>query len=113
MPYKDPEKQKEAQRKHYQDNIEKYKSRNKTYRQKVRDLVKEIKEKNPCTDCNIFFPYYVMQFDHINDNKIKTVAYFTNYGTVDQTLEEIEKCELVCANCHAKRTWERINGLRY
>jgi hypothetical protein len=112
MPYKDPEKQKAAQKKHYQDNIDKYKEKSKTYRERVRKAVNDIKEADPCMDCNIFYPYYVMQFDHVSGEKIASVSYLTNRGTMDQALNEIKKCELVCSNCHAARTWRRATAMR-
>jgi hypothetical protein len=31
------------------------------------------------------------------------------FGKV-QILKEIAKCDVVCANCHAARTWKRLKG---
>lgn len=107
MPYRDPEKQKEAQRRHYIDNKEKYSKRNKTYREKVRDYVRREKESSPCMDCGIKYPYYVMEFDHLH-SKEKTVSWLASRGTMNQVVEEIKKCDLVCSNCHKKRTWQRL-----
>jgi ATP-dependent Lon protease len=108
MPYKDPEKQKEAQKKSYFKNIDKNRIKNKTYREKVREYVRVQKESNPCVDCGVAYPYYVMEYDHIEDNKIRTVAKITSSGSMDQVIKEIAKCELICSNCHKIRTWERI-----
>lgn len=107
MPYKDPEKQKQAQREHYLKYKESYQARNKTYREKVRGYVREIKESSPCLDCGVKYPYYVMEFDHLH-SKTKTVSWLMSRGTIDQVIEEIEKCELVCSNCHKVRTWQRM-----
>lgn len=107
MPYKDPDRQKEAQRMHYLNNKEVYAKKNKTYRERVREYVKDIKESSPCLDCGVKYPYYVMEFDHIH-SKTKTVSWLTSRGTIDQVIEEIKKCELVCSNCHKIRTWTRM-----
>jgi GTP1/Obg family GTP-binding protein len=107
MPYKDPEKQKYAQRQHYLDNKDIYAKKNKTYRERVRDYVKEVKESSPCLDCGEWHPYYVMEFDHLH-SKEKTVSWLASKGTMKQVIEEIKKCELVCSNCHKKRTWNRL-----
>ena len=107
MPYKDPDRQKEAQRMHYLNNKEVYAKKNKTYRERVRQYVKDIKESSPCLDCGIKYPYYVMEFDHLH-SKTKTVSWLTSRGTIDQVIEEIKKCELVCSNCHKIRTWTRM-----
>lgn len=107
MPYKDPERQKEAQRMHYLNNKEIYANKNKTYRERVRQYVKDVKESSPCLDCGVKYPYYVMEFDHLH-SKTKTVSWLTSRGTIDQVIEEIKKCELVCSNCHKIRTWTRM-----
>ncbi len=107
MPYKDPIKQKEAQHRSYLKNIEKNKEKNKTYREKVREYVRLQKESDPCTDCGKYFPYYVMEYDHLH-SKINSVAKIVSNGTMNQVIEEIKKCELVCSNCHKVRTWSRM-----
>ena len=110
MPYKDPEKQKEAQRKSYLKNINKNKIKNKTYREKVRKYVQRQKESSPCMDCGVSYPYYVMEYDHIENNKIRSVAKITSNGSLDQVIKEISKCDLICSNCHKARTWKRIKN---
>ena len=74
------------------------------YVQKVKSAIREFKEASPCTDCKIFYPYYVMQYDHITDDKIANIK---EIRSLPKVLREIEKCELVCANCHATRTHTR------
>ena len=71
---------------------------------RAKAIVIELK-KNPCTDCGGTFPPYVMQFDHRDPSqKILTVSERTGAGHVQSLLAEIERCDLVCANCHAIRT---------
>lgn len=108
MPYKDKNKQKEAQRRSYLKNIDKNKKKNKTYREKVREYVRQQKESEPCMDCGIKYPYYVMEYDHTESNKVKTVSLLSSTGTMDQVVSEIQKCDLVCSNCHKIRTWNRL-----
>jgi hypothetical protein len=72
----------------------------------------EYKESHPCADCGLFWPYYVMQFDHTGDDKTDDVSRMARDGYWhlrgrDRLLAEIEKCDLVCANCHALRTHDR------
>jgi hypothetical protein len=63
---------------------------------------------NPCTDCGGTFPVICMDFDHIRGEKLIDVSrmLLTDYP-LDRILAEIELCELVCANCHRIRSWER------
>ena len=108
MPYKDPEKQKEAQRRSYLNNLDKNKDKNKTYRENVRNYVRAQKESGPCVDCQVSYPYYVMEYDHTSDDKVRTVSWLSSAGTMNQVIEEIKKCDLVCSNCHKIRTWNRL-----
>ena len=69
---------------------------------------KEIKEKNPCMDCKIWYPYYVMDFDHVRGRKHKNVAELIDTLSKKKIDEEIAKCEIVCSNCHRIRTHDRL-----
>lgn len=62
-------------------------------------------------DCGISYPYYVMDFDHRNgEEKLEGVAALVNSGRRKAVFEEIEKCDLVCSNCHRERTHQRTSG---
>jgi hypothetical protein len=106
MPYTDIEKQKAAQRASYERNKVAVLERSKWYRRENLRKINEIKS-NPCTDCGESYPYYVMQFDHIGDDKSADVSRLLRTRGWPAIEEEIAKCELVCANCHAIRTWKR------
>lgn len=75
-------------------------------RRTLRAMVTELKG-DPCTDCGQRFPPYVMQFDHVRGTKVKSVSALLLDCNKAKLLAEIDKCELVCANCHAVRTWAR------
>lgn len=77
------------------------------YWAKNRQYVIEAKQ-NPCVDCGVQYPHYVMQFDHRPD-EIKKFG-LGQMGTRGLKLiqAEIAKCDLVCANCHAERTYQRM-----
>lgn len=68
----------------------------------------ELKRNKPCTDCNNSYHPVAMQWDHVSDNKKVNVSDMPRNGySRDRVLEEIAKCELVCANCHSVRTYNR------
>ena len=50
-----------------------------------------------------------MQWDHLpGTQKLMNLADIVHIGaTRERILAEIAKCELVCANCHAIRTYTR------
>ncbi len=75
---------------------------------KLRAAVAAEKDR-PCTDCGESYPYYVMQFDHMDgETKVLDVATALSRGwSIARLQQEIAKCEVVCANCHAIRTHKR------
>lgn len=58
----------------------------------------------PSADCGRTYPHYVMDFDHVRGTKLANVSEMRN-GTVKAMQAEIEKCEVVCANCHRIRSY--------
>ena len=62
--------------------------------------LKNLKEKNPCMDCKISYPYYVMDFDHVRGTKQANVAELISTLSKKRIDLEIAKCEIVCSNCH-------------
>lgn len=64
----------------------------------------------PCTDCGGRFPTEAMDWDHVRGQKVMGIGYM-NMAPRDRLCEELQKCELVCANCHRVRTRRRKNGL--
>jgi len=74
-------------------------------------LVKDIKESNPCVDCKKFYPYYVMDWDHLPEfEKVANINKLIWCASKEKVLAEIAKSELVCSNCHRERTHTRRNG---
>lgn len=77
-------------------------------RDRNKDYVRKIKEENPCADCGQYFHFSQMDFDHIQGKKKHNVARYANSAVSIKTIkDELNKCELVCANCHRYRTWLR------
>jgi len=67
-----------------------------------------LKVDRPCADCGLVFDPAVMQWDHLpGTTKLANLSDLGRGANRARVLEEIEKCELVCANCHALRTVSR------
>lgn len=101
---------KEYARQHYLDNKEVYKTRahanNKLYKERNRRNILDYLLKHPCVDCGET-DLVVLDFDHLRDktmNVAKMVNRSTSWATI---LKEIDKCEVVCSNCHRRRTAAR------
>ena len=69
------------------------------------------KEASPCTDCGHFYPWWIMEYDHIpGDIKLFNISRYKNYTmNLDIVKAEVAKCQLVCSNCHKHRTHLRRN----
>lgn len=83
--------------------------RKKERRYELREWAISLKEGRPCADCGGIFHHAAMQWDHLPQSlKVDHVCELVGQGaTKERILEEIAKCELVCANCHAIRTYNR------
>ena len=74
----------------------------------ARRWMADIKTGVPCVDCGETFPIYVMHWDHLPQyEKTSDISDMVNARTREAVLEELKKCELVCANCHVMRTVNR------
>lgn len=79
------------------------------HRAATRALNQDLKNA-PCADCGQVFHFAAMQWDHLpGTEKINEVSNLVGNGRTRQFLAEIAKCELVCANCHAVRTYNRLH----
>jgi hypothetical protein len=67
----------------------------------------KIVKDSPCIDCGSSYPPECMDFDHVRGVKKFNIGWSIHHQPFKEILEEIEKCELVCANCHRIRTRKR------
>jgi hypothetical protein len=101
-------------REHYLANRQRYIDQARAVRQRLalkrtRYLIDYFRT-HPCVDCGEIDPV-VLEFDHLRDKRfaISAQLHGRNWQTI---LDEIEKCEVVCANCHRRRTANRRGALR-
>lgn len=40
-------------------------------RQRIKAAIRVLKEAGPCHDCGVFYPYYVMHYDHLDPSTKK------------------------------------------
>lgn len=67
--------------------------------------------RNPCVDCGET-DVRTLEFDHV-DEKLWTISHLRERGVPLDVLEaEIRRCEVVCANCHRRRTATRAGWTR-
>ena len=98
--------------KYYENNKTKYLLKNRNNKNRQRERLKAIAalaKQQPCQDCGGKFHPWVMEFDHREGTKkVEAVGNLLARGCTDEKLQaEIEKCDVVCANCHRMRTFNR------
>jgi len=118
MPFKDPEKRRAYHREYmrgwYQNHREEHIARttnvNRRARATTRKLIDELKS-HPGPDCGGTFPPVLKDFDHVRGTKRGIISRLSGGRMAKaKLLEEIAKCEVVCANCHRLRTLLRRLG---
>lgn len=105
---------KEYNAKHYSKNKIRYKllinRRKREKREQASVFVEWLKEL-PCQDCKRVYPPVCMDFDHVRGIKRFNISQGV-LRILDNLLDEIQKCEIVCANCHRLRTKQRYPSVR-
>jgi 5-methylcytosine-specific restriction endonuclease McrA len=91
-------------REHYRKNKMYWRKQKSSYRKERTDFINHIKSTTPCIDCKNTFPPECMDFDHLRDKKFLISAL---PRSMTKLKEEMEKCEIVCSNCHRIRTKKR------
>lgn len=103
--------QKTYARDHYNNNKKYYYDKAKRSKHKSRlvnrRFVYSYLSKNPCIDCGESDPV-VLEFDH-QGNKSGNVSEMIFVNGLDVIKKEINKCEVVCSNCHKRRTAKQFN----
>jgi len=98
-------------KRHYEANKKDYLARKLKRQKEIGALIKAYKQEHPtCSDCEQDHPYWRLDFDHLS--KATKTAELSNVAkrgwSNARVLEEIAKCQLVCANCHRDRTQARL-----
>ncbi len=94
----------------YQDNRARMKRVRSRHATKLRAEYHSLKDQ-PCADCGGRFPHYVMEFDHVRGTRNTPVARLQKSAR-SRLRAEVQKCDLVCANCHKVRTHRRRQAMR-
>ena len=98
MPYKDKEKQRAYQAKWFRENAPQ-KQEQTTYK-KRRAMIENAKNV-PCQCCKTSYPSVVMDLHHIDPSTKKdNVSKLLKSGSLQSLQEEIDKCVVLCSNCH-------------
>jgi len=81
------------------------KLRNQAFQQTRRDLINKIKIDRGCAKCGYNAHSAALDFNHIHSDKTFNVSQDPKVA-MHKLLLEIDKCEVLCANCHRVHTYE-------
>jgi hypothetical protein len=65
---------------------------------------------NKCNRCKNTYDSCIYDFHHKYENKEYSISYGISNISIKKLLQEIEKCELLCSNCHRIIHKEILNG---
>lgn len=119
MSYKDKNLQKEYQSKWFKENKHKHTKESREWKQERRrfnnSILSELKIALGCKDCGYNANPIALDFDHLPCFKKEFgISRVVDNYSISRILDEVDKCEVVCANCHRIRTKNRrgsnVNG---
>jgi hypothetical protein len=87
--------------------------RNDKIRKRNRVFVFKYLINSKCVDCGDT-RWQVLDFDHVRGTKHNNISNMVHNGSsIKKLQEEIEKCEVRCANCHRIKTSEQLEYYPY
>jgi hypothetical protein len=98
-------------RKYYQANKQKVIERNNITKAKARSRWQTFKATLKCNRCGENHPA-TLDFHHIDssDPTNRKVHKLMSNGRYRDAMEEIKKCEVLCANCHRKHHYDELQA---
>lgn len=79
--------------------------------EKARSFVLAFLVTHPCSDCGITDPV-VLEFDHLESKHALVSTLVAHGAAIARISREIARCEVVCVNCHRRRSMHRSGGNR-
>ena len=91
---------KEKLKEHYNSNKDYYHNKSKDYSKKLQNWLEDYKKDFKCLKCGEH-RHWVLDFHHREPSqKENTVSTMLRTSSRQKILEEIEKCDILCSNCH-------------
>jgi len=94
----------------YQRHRERILERRKKRHQEIIEWFRRYKSTLSCIDCGENHPA-CLHFHHRKDEdkKFTIASVVSRANSLRQIINEIKKCDVLCANCHAIRHWREIH----
>lgn len=80
-------------------------------KRRAKEYVRMYLKTHPCIDCGESDPI-VLDFDHRNPNtKYRSISQIMAQCLgINKLIEEIEKCDVRCANCHRRKHYKETHN---
>jgi hypothetical protein len=101
-----------SQRTHREAFLKRLQRYNERKRNEIRRMVFEYLQTHPCVDCGES-DVIVLDFDHQRDKKHTISQLIISNKQWADILNEIEKCEVRCANCHRRKTAQQFGWKKF
>lgn len=112
MTFKNKETKKKYHREYYHKNIDKDKKveLQRKRRTKISNEIKQIKLDKWCIICWYNKCSTSLHFDHIdrNNKELEVSEMIRRWYWMDRIIKEINKCQILCANCHWEKTHNEL-----
>jgi hypothetical protein len=92
---------------HYKNNKKQYIDRNNRRQNEAKKYITDFKKNSVCAICGEK-RWWVLDFHH-NEDKLNNVGHLTSWG-INKVKEEIEKCMVLCSNCHRDLHYKERNA---
>jgi hypothetical protein len=87
----------------HERHLQNVKERKHEARNFAREYVYEYLKTHPCTQCGESDPV-VLEFHHVEKKDMDVAAMVAGGYSIERIQSELEKCVVLCANCHRKVT---------
>lgn len=110
MAYKNKLDQLACQKRHYLRNCQKRKDEAAVRKQRVIDFMVQYKSERGCYLCGEKHPAR-LDFHHLGEKTVNISSAVRQLGwSIQKVSVEIEKCVVVCCNCHRKIHWQETHA---
>lgn len=96
-------------RDHYKKNKERYLENLANRREELANWFKEYREKLSCKVCGEA-RYWVLDFHHKRDKETEVTKMLHSGFSKEKILEEIDKCMVLCSNCHRDLHYQEMQN---
>lgn len=89
--------------KNKEHHIQSVAENSKSYRAQAGEYIYQYLLAHPCVDCGETDPV-VLEFHHLGDKSDDVASMVGRGQSLEKIKAEIDKCEVLCGNCHKRRT---------